>query len=307
MIKLKVSVASLALIGMIGYGVHSLRGSTGVEVDGNKIELTTQYDEDSMDRVMEGLKDINETKGPTERALLTITSPGGSVFDGRKMFSKMKAGVPVDTYVPTFAASMGADNFMLGKRRYIEPDARIIFHGSFSGGSYFNAESTLKMKAKMIDTDLVREFYKASVEQNGSTEKPSVEIKSDGSILLPPKEKNPYFPEGSVVTAALKLGFTVDEGRAAYDVLQEALATNYATALHTIKSDYDNVMTINRTMLSSFKDAIEHSNGKLTEEIIIEKVFNNFKTDVFLTGQQAYDLGLATHLGAPNEEDYKSE
>jgi hypothetical protein len=69
----------------------------------------------------------------------------------------------------------------------------------------------------------------------------------------------------------------------------------------------DIVSVINSSMLDSMTTIVKQSNGKLTIEILRKILFDNFSRDVVLTGKQLFDIGVATHLGAPNEEDYASE
>jgi ATP-dependent protease ClpP protease subunit len=295
MLKLKVSVTGLALLGMLGYVYIDFTSPiTGVEVDENIVTLSSDFNKDSTDAMYNAFKDIHKVKTDGERGLLTITSPGGEVAAGRRALSQMNGGVTFDTYIPTRAASMGADAFMQGERRYIEPDAILIFHGAFGGGSYFNAEASLEIRHTMVNLPIIEELYKQVL--TGKT--PELNKLTGEDTPLNKVE---------VVKLLLYMGYSADEARAGGEAILKALETNLETVKHEIGSERDLVRMINRTALHSFKLAIEQSKGKLTEAIILDKVFANFKKDVFITGQQAYDMGLATHLGAPPEADYESD
>ena len=68
--------------------------------------------------------------------VFTITSPGGAVFPSMNIETMLATskGRTV-TYVSSYAFSMGAEFWIHGKERYIEPDAIVLFHAPSSGTS----------------------------------------------------------------------------------------------------------------------------------------------------------------------------
>lgn len=60
----------------------------------------------------------------------------------------------------------------------------------------------------------------------------------------------------------------------------------------------------NAVMLDKFDAIIAESQGKLTREIIKEKLFGNFDRDIYVSGLMLYEMGIVTVLGHPEATDY---
>jgi ATP-dependent protease ClpP protease subunit len=212
---------------------------------------------------------IEELKSQEGRSLVIITSPGGSVNAGRELLVEMRHK-DVDTYVPNFAYSMGAEMWLEGKRRYVEPDAVLLFHSALvpSLGSPHELEQMIRvMEQEPIKTKLI----------NGESTK---------SILdgMTSTEDKMYF----LKLVRLSGGNPID----------------FLTAIQEFKTVVSDLNAVNRSLLTSkvFKKLVD--SGKMTMERIKEIVYGDLKGNVFLTGQELYDLGIATDLGRPDKEQY---
>jgi hypothetical protein len=63
-----------------------------------------------------------------------------------------------------------------------------------------------------------------------------------------------------------------------------------------IQSMYRNLKVSNKAMVSRVADLM-----KKPAEYVKKVVFGDFKEDVYFTGKQLHDMGLATHLGSPKD------
>ncbi len=285
MIKIKVKLTAFSTVAaalLLSVSMPYLFQGNGVTDEdsrnSNIINFSAQFSQDTVDSTINKIKSDTDNGTNNERVLLKLTSPGGEVFSGKKLRTEMtKKGMHVDTYVPAFAASMGADIFMQGERRYVEPDAIVLFHGAHAG-TYAVSQPILQIKLDILQS---QEFIDALNAPSYMSQDPSNPMQMYRSKL--------------------------DAKHAAYmsELLQAVNSRGYEVVLMELQSIFDIISTINETMLLGFERAIKQSNGKLTMDILREKVFRNFTQDVVLTGQQLYDLGLATDLGAPNEKDYR--
>lgn len=259
--------------------------------NGNIINFDKQFDNASVDPSLKMLEKMNNFKGKNERILIKITSPGGAVFEGKKLKVAMNAGLSTDTYISAFGASMAADIWAQGKRRYIEPDALVLFHGAYRG-DYSSSQPVLTKKLTILES---QEFAQILDTIQKETQTPKEDV---NPMLGAPPEPG---PNPTLASVSIK-------DKALYEeLLREVIATGYDATLMTLKSEVDVTSVINSSMLNSMTTIVEQSNGKLTLESLRKLLFDDFSRDVVLTGQQLFDMGVATHLGAPNEADYVSE
>lgn len=126
----------------------------------NYMVFRTDFNGDSVSQAIKHLEAANKTVTSGERVLITLDSPGGSVFDGMTLFEEMAhSKVPVDVYVPAFAASMGANLLMRADKRYVAPEATVLFHGAHAG-SYQVSEVVLKDKLDILESDTFKEYLR---------------------------------------------------------------------------------------------------------------------------------------------------
>jgi len=237
--------------------------SSVVPGEGNIIEFNQDFNGNSTKEATELVKKFNESKGKDERILIRLLSPGGEVMSGRDFQRHLTAGLPVDTYVGVMAASMGADTFMLGERRYVDPDSIILFHGA-AQGSIVTTEPVLKRLIEHVEQSAILE--------------PSAQLMDDTTDIQP-------------------LIMMIDK------MVQEN--GSYAV-LHELRSTYDVLCIINRTMSEKIAAKLQKTDPSWTNERVVKELFGDFKRDMVFTGQQLFDMGVATHLNAPPETDYTS-
>lgn len=118
----------------------------------NVMTFKTEFYGLTTDQAAAHIKTANKSITSGERILIKLDSPGGSVFDGMALFDEMRhSKVPIDVYVPAFAASMGANLLMHADRRYVSPQAMILFHGAHAG-TYQVSEGVLKEQLDILDS-----------------------------------------------------------------------------------------------------------------------------------------------------------
>lgn len=126
----------------------------------NYMVFKTDFNGDSVSQAIKHIQTANKKVVEGERILITLDSPGGSVFDGMTLFEEIThSEVPVDVYVPAFAASMGANLLMRADKKYVAPGATVLFHGAH-GGSYQVSENVLKDKLDILESDTFKEYLR---------------------------------------------------------------------------------------------------------------------------------------------------
>lgn len=109
------------------------------------IFLSTQIDKGSVDDTLNALEKARNA-GLSE-VYLVIDSPGGSVLDGAKLVSYMRASkMKINTVCETLCASMGFHIFEAGHKRLVLEKAVLMGHPA-SGG----ARGTIEEMKSMID------------------------------------------------------------------------------------------------------------------------------------------------------------
>lgn len=284
--NIKVSVFGLALLGTALYYLNP-EPIDKVTHEENVITLDGTFSPESSKGFTEDMKDINSFKGPGERALFTIHSPGGYVSSGEEMIHAMKTGVPTDTYIPIFGASMGARSFISGVRRYIEPGAELVFHGAFAGDYVLNVHTFRKAESIIQDEKtsiLVEGLRRQGVVNIDDLEDPKFLIKLASSIGI--DTSNP-------VALTLAIFTYVNKGK---DV-----------AIQEMKSQADSLDRSNEASVRDLTRIMNQAGKNVTEDFVRTEILKDHKEDVYMFGQEAFDLGIATHLGAPPEKDYVSQ
>lgn len=119
----------------------------------NLMTFKAEFSGLTTDQAVAHIKEANKSIHEGERILIKLDSPGGSVFDGLGLFDEMRhSKVPIDVYVPAFAASMGANLLMHADRSYVSPQATVLFHGAHAG-TYQVSEGVLKEQLDLLSSD----------------------------------------------------------------------------------------------------------------------------------------------------------
>ncbi len=281
----------LTAAALTGVAIHKSSGP----ITYNMMAITDEFDRHSVGSALKNLHAFNQVKGKEERILLTITSPGGEVIAGKELIIEMESGLPVDTYVPVSAASMGAETMITGERRYAEPDAVLLFHGAH-GGSYLVTQHILGKILAILKS----EEFKNNIRHSMTQAKPQkTATEHSEQVLIKMLEKFKASSDAKKLDA-LELPYY---GIAAGLVAEKT----YDVAVMEIESRYEMLKAINEASLEKWDKVIAQSNGKLTKDIIREKVYANFTKDMVFTGRELFDMGILTGLGRPPKENYVSQ
>lgn len=93
-------------------------------------------------------------KSGATKAVLKISSPGGSVLAGNELLNYMRhSGLTIDTYCIIMCASMAAIIFEEGNTRIMSPQAMLMFHPAriYLEGYIHDTQKLLGMFKKMLD------------------------------------------------------------------------------------------------------------------------------------------------------------
>lgn len=257
------------------------------------IALHTEISEESS-KVLQS--EINEAKDKgAKRVLVDINSPGGEVFGGKIGASVIFNDDRVDTYVSGVAASMAAQTFMAGNRRFMEKDAVILFHGAHSG-SAMSTQVGIEKLLKILESDDFKNLIKDEIQ--GNKEKDiTKEQTSDAMMRLMESISKGTKPMEKVVGDPMDYAYVVLLKKAVLDGGYFDVKTELVNALALLK-------TINVTGAVVFDKIIERSNGRWTRERVIKEIYGNFEKDMVFTGEQMFEMGLIDGLGRPPVEDY---
>lgn len=261
-----------------------------VQGRGQIIEFKTQFDQSSTEKTVKLVEKFN--RNGSGRILIKLQSPGGEVFSGRLLQSKLKEpGLPIDTYVGGMAASMAADTFMIGDRRYVDEDAMILFHGAH-GGSYVLSEEVL---GKVLSILKAEHDVPAPIPAPQEDTASSVPVIVRGAIQKPrPK----HIPNPNASPEERDLGGVMDAVR------EMVAEVGYTVAIHDLTTQYEMLKMIDHTMAERISEKLIKENPKWTVQRVESELFGNFKKDMIFTGKQLKEMGVATALGAPSEKDY---
>jgi len=92
------------------------------------INLMAQIDNNSINQLMNSIE--GKIKEGTERFIILISSPGGSVFYGISAYNFLK-GIPAEVFTHNYgsADSIATVIFCAGIKRFCVPNARFLIHG----------------------------------------------------------------------------------------------------------------------------------------------------------------------------------
>jgi ATP-dependent protease ClpP protease subunit len=282
---MRINVSVLGLV-LLGTALYYVTPEPLVERNENIITFDTGFSFEAGEEFVEHMKDINEHEGVNERALVEITSSGGYVSVGEEMAYFMKKGVPVDTFVPRRAASMGVETFILGQDRYIDPDAELLLHGAYSGKYAFN-EHSLKKAVELVNDPTMAILMELLREQGI--------LEAHEEAMVP------------IVSAAYTLGIDTSDPIALQLALTHYIDYGKESALHELESAYQSLAGSNAKGFDRLVQIIQEKNPDMTEAYIYVHIVKKHARDVIITGREAYELGIATHLGEPDPSKYKED
>ena len=270
-------------------------GSVVLSMKGNVIHFNALFMPAELALLESAIGLVNAVQEKGEKALLVITSSGGAITEGFRVLDGMdKTDVRFDTYVPSMAASMGAETFMLGAKKMVNKESQILFHGASMG--QFTAPALGKLLA-MLDDPRFETFQKIRI---ATPDKVAVgPPPTPMELLLSPPKRDKEFQ-----SQALAVGFSLSE----LDALSVLDSTSVGGTgqtkvfLTAVKKSLD---LANMANIGVFDDAIEKSKGKLTRDFIVKELYSNFEADRFVTGATLIELGIATEAPKNIFSDYK--
>jgi hypothetical protein len=89
------------------------------------------------------------------------------------------------------------------------------------------------------------------------------------------------------------------------DVKKRILISDSLEEIKILESVLTLLNVFNEASLKIWEPLIAASNGKLTKEIVIKTIYNNYEKDVFVSGQQLIDLGIAQDAKLIDYDKYK--
>jgi ATP-dependent protease ClpP protease subunit len=155
----KISLAIFLGVVSLGIGTLGTLGTTAVQLteypkeQGRVVFIDTQVDKESMVKATNDLKELQDSgRG---KIAIKIKSPGGSVFEGRELLSRIQASeVQVDTFADNFIASMGMAIFLEGKERIVTFQAAGLLHRGSIGGVSYGTLKTMLSEVEMMKPSL---------------------------------------------------------------------------------------------------------------------------------------------------------
>lgn len=257
--KVVVSAALLAALVTSSFVVYD-----SLPKNYSRVLYVGEFNSESVNRVMSNI--IKAEKESSARVLLEITSPGGEVMSGDAVVVELSASDNIDTYIPSFAASMGAETFMQGKRRYMEEHAEILFHGVSAGG-------------------ITEPMAKTLIDFVGSGDSKIYRGQPDGSDTQ--KAIAQKYPDVGLLTLWAIAKLEADDGT--------------SSTLKLLREVYHELQKINERSLDRWNSFIAKSKGKWTRELVKEKIYGNYKKDMVFTGTQMLEMGMIDGLGRPKK------
>lgn len=130
-----------------------------------RIYLDGKVDKESMDKLIDQIAVLDEFN-PGETITFTIDSPGGSVYDGLRLYNAMRTSEsPIHTVVDGMAASMGAILLIGGDTREATDKSRVMIH-QVSGGTRGQVNNDMEHGLNHAST-LQDDLYEIVAENTG--------------------------------------------------------------------------------------------------------------------------------------------
>lgn len=293
-IKVGVFAAASAFV-MLSFAMPYLPVPAVGHGPGNIIEFNTAFNAESTGEAKKIIKDFTRKADPDKRLLLKLMSPGGEVFSGKDMQAEVKGSKNIDTYVSSIAASMGADTFMLGERRYVDEDALVLFHGAH-GGSFAMSQPVL--------TKLIEVVEMVQIQSQKQVREPSTIAlsKTKESTALKMPSTTIYDKHlNTVIKGNVEISDIEPIARKVMEMVQQ---NGFTVVLHDLRSIRDMLAGVNETMVSRISAKLVKTDPTYTPDKVRKDLFSNFERDMVFTGRQLVDMGIATAAGAPPEKDY---
>jgi hypothetical protein len=79
----------------------------------------------------------------------------------------------------------------------------------------------------------------------------------------------------------------------------------YMVVKHDLQSSYDMLSFIDETMVDHVASKLAKTDTKWTRERVKSELFGDFKRDMVFSGKKLVEMGVATNIGQPPEDDYK--
>lgn len=293
-IKIGVFAAASAFV-MLSFAMPYLPVPAVGHGPGNIIEFNTVFNAESTGEAKKIITDFTRKADPDKRLLIKLMSPGGEVFSGKDMQAVVKGSNNIDTYVSSIAASMGADTFMLGSRRYVDEDALVLFHGAH-GGNFMMSQPVLTKLIEIVEQVQKNTGGEVNISQP-SKPKTSTKDKTTDKIKTSAYDK--------ALTTVIKKDIALtDVQPLAQRVMQMVEQQGFAVVLHDLRSIRDMLKGVNETMVGRISAKLTPTKPEYTPDKVRKDLFNNFEQDMVFTGKQLVDMGIATAAGAPPEKDY---
>lgn len=204
---------------------------------------------------------INTIDSSEEVLTITFGTAGGSGYATRSFELYLRnSGKTYNSYVSHSTASAGALLWIMGKHRSIEPDATILFHGAHLG-TYSLTQTTTCKASTFLSTEKGQ-----SIIIDAITNGPQTTIQTN----------NLNFEDIKNLETSLKV------------IAMEGLAG--------VEQTMDTICTALTNANNNQVRVIAKYTG-LPEYYIREFIYKNFEKDVYFTGKQLYNIGIAHRLG----------
>lgn len=276
LIKLKMALAAV-LFGLTLGMAYPLVNTISMTVDSPEVvEINKEINENTGKEIIEN---INKVKG--DNIILDLNTPGGDVEVGSKI-EKALEGKKITSIVRHFSASLGAHLLMLGDNRVVDKDASVLFHGAHQGNIYFTQygfgrmleilENNSELSNLLSNSASAKNFDKTAVEK-------SIEslLEVDAVVSSPTKERlivdAAYDEELKVVLKLIIMKF--------------GLPTTHAA----ISNSYRIIRNVNHKMTRLMVEKLQSNNITMTDEEVERVFFNNFRSDVILSGEELLKMG----------------
>ena len=260
------------------YLATDMFGDIIASVDGGLVEFSGQFKDDNLVKFREAAeKAVEVNKG--KRILLEITSIGGSIWPGYEILDVLlESGIPVDTLSSTESLSMGAYSWLIGETRYVNADSSIMFHVPHLYGHNFKVWERV---SKLMDDPRSEKFIS------------EVRKLSTKFIVSPEKVAYIAMELGYAERDWFYLNIAVEEFGRSGNNARLSIVT-YAEVLKCVAEQVVNNLII------------EHKEAGVyvSREEIERNLLGSYEVDLYLSGQDFIDRGLASLAPKELRETY---